>query len=86
MDPQQAFYGPLGGPWIPGWEPLAYGMEVNVKKTECMVMTKKESVRECRITIKGEMVKQVNNFKYLGSNIKSHGRCVTEVKCRIPQA
>ena len=40
----------------------AYGMEVNVKKTECMVMTKKESVPECSITIKEEMVKQVNNF------------------------
>ena len=40
----------------------AYGMEVNVKKTDCMVITKKESVPECTITIKGEMVKQVNNF------------------------
>ena len=67
-------------------ESTAYGMEVNVKKTECMVMTKKESVPECTITIKGEMVKQVNNFKYLGSNITSDGRCVTEVKCRIAQA
>ena len=38
-------------------ESTAYGMEVNVKKTECMVITKKESVPECRITIKGEMVK-----------------------------
>ena len=61
-------------------------MEVNVKKTECMVMSKKISVPECRITIKGEMVKQVNNFKYLGSNIISDGRCVTEVKCRVAQA
>ena len=51
-----------------------------------MVMTKKESVPECRITIKGEIVKQVNNFKYLGSNITSDERCVTEVKCRIAQA
>ena len=67
-------------------ESTAYDMEVNVKKTECMVMTKKESVPECRITIKGEMVKQVNNFKYLGSNITSDERCVTEVKCRIVQA
>ena len=67
-------------------ENTAYGMEVNVKKSECMVMTKKESVPECRITINGEMVKQLNNFKYLGSNITSNGRCVTEVKCRIAQA
>ena len=67
-------------------ESIAYDMEVNVKKTECMIMTKKESVPECRITIKGEMVKQVNNFKYLGSNITSDGKCVTEVKCRIAQA
>ena len=67
-------------------ESTAYGMEVNVKKTECMVMTKKESIPECTITIKGEMVKQANNFIYLGSNITSDGRCVTEVKCRIAQA
>ena len=67
-------------------ESTAYGMEVNVKKTECMVMIKKESIPECRITIEGEMVKQVNNFKYLGSSITSDGRCVTEVKCRIVQA
>ena len=60
--------------------------DVNVKKTECMVMTKKESIPECRITIKGEMVKQVNIFKYLGSSITSVGRCVTEVKCHIAQA
>ena len=64
----------------------AYGMEVNLKKTECMMMTKKENVPECRITIKGEMIKQVNNFKYLGSNITSDGRCVIEMKCRIAQA
>ena len=43
-------------------ESTTYGMEVNVKKTECMVMTKKESVPECSITIKEEMVKEVNNF------------------------
>ena len=49
-------------------------------------MNKKENVPECRITIKGEMVKQVNDFIYLGSNITSDGRCVTEVKCRIAQA
>ena len=64
----------------------AYGMEVNVKKTECIVRTKKKSVPECRITIKREMVKQVNNFKYLGSNITSDERYVTEVKCHIAQA
>ena len=67
-------------------ESTTYGMEVNVKKTECMVMIKKESVSECRITIKGEVVKQVNNFNYLGSSTTSDGRCVTEVKCRIAQA
>ena len=67
-------------------ESTAYAMEVNVKKTECMMMTKKENVPECRITIKGEMVKQVNNFEYLGSNITSDGRCVTEVMCHIAQA
>ena len=67
-------------------ESTAYGMEVNVKKTECMVMMKKKSVTECRITIKGKMVKQMNNFKYLGLNITFDGRCTTELKCCIAQA
>ena len=66
-------------------ESTAYGIKVNTNKTECMVMIKKESAPECKITIKEEMVKQMNNFKYLGSNIKSDGRCVTEVKCCIGQ-
>ena len=65
---------------------ITNSVEVNVKKTECVVITKKESVLKCRITIRGEMVKQVNNFKYLGSNITSDGRCVSEVKCHIAQA
>ena len=67
-------------------ESTAYAMKKKVKKTECIVMTKKESVPKCRITIKGEMVKHVNNFKYLESNITSDGRRVTEMKCRIAQA
>ena len=49
-------------------------------------MTKTENVSECRIIIRGERVKQVNNFKYHGSNRTSDERCVTEVKCRIAQA
>ena len=26
-DPRQAFYGPLKGPWTPGWEPLPYNIK-----------------------------------------------------------
>ena len=64
-----------------------YGMEVNIKKTECMVV-KKESMPHinCRICIKGEELKRVDSFKYLGSIITEDGRCTKDIKSRIAQA
>ena len=64
-----------------------YGMEVNTKKTECMVV-KKESIPriDCNICIKGENLNCVDSFKYLGSIISDDGRCTKEIKSRIAQA
>ena len=59
------------------------GLLLNVKKTECMVVSKKVVNPICKITSKGEQIKQVLHFKYLGYIITSDGRCDAEIKRRI---
>ncbi|BFY98674.1 hypothetical protein BsWGS_01714 [Bradybaena similaris] len=51
-----------------------------------MVITKKQCIPKCNIVVNGTSLKQVNEFKYLGTLITSDGRCIKEVKCRIAQA
>ena len=62
------------------------GLLLNVKKTECMVVSKKSLNPICNLTSKGEKIKQVQKFKYLGYMITSDGRCDTEIKRRIAVA
>ena len=59
------------------------GLYLNVKKTECMVVSKKGINPTCNLVSKGETIKQVKTFKYLGYIITSDGRCSTEIKRRI---
>ena len=59
------------------------GLSLNVKKTECMVISKKHINPECSVNIRGDLIKQVQKFKYLGYIITSDGRCSTEIKRRI---
>ena len=47
------------------------GLELNAKKTECMVISKKGQIPTCNIRCKGENIKQSNQFKYLGFLITS---------------
>ena len=60
-----------------------YGMALNPTKTEVMVISKKKDVPHCNIKIKSDNIKQVENFKYLGSTITSDGRCDIDIKTRI---
>ena len=46
------------------------GLDLNVKKTESMVTSKKTIQPSSNITCKGELIKQVQNFRYLGFSIK----------------
>ena len=62
------------------------GLSLNVKKTECMVVSKKSSNPRCSLVSKGEHIKQVTKFKYLGYLITSDGRCTTEIRKRIAMA
>ena len=62
------------------------GLSLNVKKTECMVVSKKKNNPECKLFSKGEQIRQVQKFKYLGYTLTSDGKCRTEIKKRIALA
>ena len=59
------------------------GLQPNAKKTECMVISKQSDIPVCNILCKGERIKQVDTFKYLGFTITPDARCDTEIKKRI---
>ena len=62
------------------------GFSINQKKTECMVVSKYQNVIDSGITLKGNLIKQVENFKYLGTWITNDGKCDKEIKARIAMA
>ncbi|GFO35233.1 endonuclease-reverse transcriptase [Plakobranchus ocellatus] len=62
------------------------GLELNRKKTEVMVVSRKQELPIINIYIKGTRLKQKDQFKYLGSLISSDGRNNSEVASRIAQA
>ncbi|GFO49978.1 aspartate--tRNA ligase, cytoplasmic [Plakobranchus ocellatus] len=51
-----------------------------------MVISKKSSNPKCNLISKGEEIKQVTKFKYLGYLITSDGRCTSEISKRIAMA
>ena len=62
------------------------GLSINVKKTECLVVSRKSQPPEIRLRIGGESIKQVGKFKYLGSWITSDGKCDQDIRSRIVMA
>ncbi|GFO45839.1 endonuclease-reverse transcriptase [Plakobranchus ocellatus] len=62
------------------------GLELNSKKTEVMVVSRKQITPECNIFIGGTKLKQREQFKYLGTLISSDGRNKVEISSRIAQA
>ena len=62
------------------------GLELNSKKTEVMVISRKVEPPLINITINGIKLKQRDHFKYLGALISSDGRNNTEISARIAQA
>ena len=48
-----------------------------------MVTSEKSEIPVCHLKSKGENIKQVNNFKYLGYTLTANGKCILEVKKRI---
>ena len=67
-------------------ESEAVGLGINIKKTETMVISRKQEIPKCKIILKGEALKQVSSFKYLGALVSTDGRSTQEVKVRVAQA
>ena len=61
-----------------------YGMKINIKKTKVMKIGKLPS--NLRISINGQILEQVTEFKYLGSVLCESGRCSKEIRTRIGMA
>jgi hypothetical protein len=59
-----------------------YGMKINVKKTKVMCIARKTGGKVC-ITIDGQKVEQVSQFRYLGSLISEDGYCEKDIRTRI---
>jgi len=65
-----------------------FGMELNEKKTETMVITKKtkEDMPKCHILVNGTAIKQAQSFKYLGTTITWNAKDDKELNIRVAQA
>ena len=59
-----------------------YGMKINIKKTKVMHI-RKGKAKQMKITVKGMVLEQVKEFKYLGSLITEDARCHSEIRRRI---
>ena len=62
------------------------GLQLNAKKTECMVVLKKLNAPTCNISCNGVEIKQVKMLKYLGYNITQDARSDCEIMKRIAMA
>ena len=63
-----------------------YDMKINVKKTKVMRVSKDKRAPPLNITIEGEVVEQVKQFRYLGALISEDGTCEAEIRVRIAMA
>jgi hypothetical protein len=59
-----------------------YGMEINVEKTKVMRISRQPS--PVTIVIDQKELENVECFKYLGSTLKSDGRCTCEINPGLP--
>ena len=59
------------------------GLQLNAKKTECMVISKRPDSPICNVSCKGKRIQQVNTFRYLGFTITPNAKCAFEIKKRI---
>jgi len=58
-----------------------YGMKINIKKTKVMKIERQPSTT--KITVDGEILQQVEEFKYLGSILSSSGCSENDIRVRI---
>ena len=60
-----------------------YGMEMNIKNTKTMVVSRNVPVPAINISIEGKQIEQSNNMIYLGHRVTDNGKCEAEIKRRI---
>ena len=63
-----------------------YGLKINTGKTEVMGVTKRSVQIPVDISVGGGTLKQVRNFRYLGSLVQEDARCEGDIKGRIGMA
>jgi len=61
-----------------------YGMKINIKKTKVLKIVRKPSTT--KLTVDGEILQQVEEFKYLGSILSSSGYSEKDIRVRIGMA
>ena len=64
-------------------EARGVGLEINADKTEYMVINPQPNERDAQLLLNGKPLKRVENFKYLGANLKSSAY---DLACRRGQA
>ena len=57
-------------------------MKLNISKTKVMVISKGNENARANISVRGEVLEQVERYKYLGSIVTQDGRCFEEIKTR----
>lgn len=63
------------------------GLNVNIKKTKFMVVTREtDQFRNSRLTYEGKPLERVQKFKYLGTWLHEEWSSEKEIACRIEQA
>ena len=62
----------------------AYGMEISTEKSKVMVNSAEDV--HANITMNGESLEEVSNFKYLGATLAKDGTSTTEIRKRIATA
>ena len=62
---------------------LELGLEINCKKTFCMVVSKEKPAPRCTLNCSNTLIEQVDSLNYLGSLISSDGRSEKEIRRRI---
>ena len=60
-----------------------FGLDMNVKKTKTMVISRKAEIPRGSITVNNNILEQVKKFTYLGQNMYADGKNSGEVRRRI---
>ena len=63
-----------------------FGLDMNVKKTKTMVISRKAEIPRVSITVNNNILEQIKEFTYLGQNVYADGKNSGEVRRRIGMA